>query len=338
MKKILILLSAFSLAAYGENAAPAPAPAPASPPAATEHAPQIVCEQSVYEFGEADPATPVEHAFTIANKGDLTLEIKQVRPSCGCTVAEISQRTLKPGETASLTAKLNLQGRSGPQEKHILVESNDPRTPNLMLSIKGSVKQDFLLAPDRLTPGQLRGDQAVSLDIVFNNNTPQTVKVTRVETSVSGLVATVSAVTEGKTYRIGVQTVPPLASGPFDGNIRIFTDSPARPVFDVPFSAVVMGAIVVAPPQLLLTQGGDPVTRYIILRPGVTQAFKVLNVIPPDPAIKWEQTGFGANGVRIQLSNMTGKPEINGKPVRILTDVETMREIDVPVMVVSPTG
>ena len=332
MKKLLALLPAFALLVCAQDTNPPAAPA------AAQHAPVIVCEQPVYEFGEVEPTTPVEHTFTIRNKGDLTLEIKRVQPSCGCTTAQISQMTLKPGETATLPAHVNLQGRSGVQEKHILIESNDPQTPNLMLTLKGTVRQDFMLAPDRLTPGQLRGDQPSAMEVVFNNNTTQAVKVVRVETSNSNLAATVSAVTEGKTYRISVLTVPPLRSGPFDGTVRIFTDSPTRPVFDVPVGAVVMGAIVVAPPQLLLTQGGDPVTRYIILRPGVTQQFKVLNVEPPDPAIKWEQTAFGANGVRIQLSNMTGRPEINGKSVKITTDAETMREILVPVTVVSPTG
>jgi hypothetical protein len=43
---------------------------------------------------------------------------------------------------------------------------------------------------------------------------------------------------------------------------------------------------------------------------------------------------MGRNGYRIQLSNLVAGPELNGKKVRITTDLEKMREIEVPIKVI----
>lgn len=336
MKKLLIALGVL-LAGVPYIPAQQPA-APAAPAPAPQAAPVIVCDQPAYEFGNADPAVPVQHTFLIANKGDAPLAIRRVQPSCGCTTAQISQTNINPGETATLPAQVNLQGRSGAQEKHIAIESNDPRTPTLMLTLKGNVRPDLQVEPESLTVSPLRGDQPVTVAVVFTNHSAAPIKVTRVETTATNLTASIAALEEGKAYRVSVSTVPPLQTGPVEGMVRIFTDSPARPVFEVPYHGVVMGPIVVAPQQLLVPLGKEPVSRRLILKPGAVSQFKVLGVVGPDPAIKWQVSALPGNGVNIQFSNLPGRADLNGKALRILTDVDAMREIDVPILVVSPAG
>ena len=66
---------------------------PAEETAATVAAdPAIFCEEPSYDFGTQDSSQTVTHEFVILNKGDADLEILQARPSCGCTVANISQK------------------------------------------------------------------------------------------------------------------------------------------------------------------------------------------------------------------------------------------------------
>ncbi len=119
--------------AQSEPAAPA-----GTDPAAETAAPKIVCDQMVYNFGERKNDQDVEHAYVIKNEGNATLEIKQARASCGCTVANIANKTVPPGEETTITAKLNLRGRLGPQHKTITVDSNDPRVPALVLTLEGN--------------------------------------------------------------------------------------------------------------------------------------------------------------------------------------------------------
>ena len=50
-------------------------------------APKIVCDEPVYDFGEIANHNVVEHEYVIRNAGTLSLEIRSVRASCGCTAA-----------------------------------------------------------------------------------------------------------------------------------------------------------------------------------------------------------------------------------------------------------
>jgi hypothetical protein len=321
---------------------PAPAPAPVPAPAAgqTGHAPKIVCDKPEFNFGTADSTQMVEHAYEIRNAGDLTLEVKQVRPTCGCTVAGISTQMVRPGETSIITAKVNLQGRTGHQQKHIIVESNDPQTPTMILSITGDVKQDYALMPERLSPGQIRSDEVREMDVMFINYTAAKTRVLRCDVLSTNLEASVIEVETGKQYRVHVKTVPPMPVGQLDGIVRLSTDNPMRPAFDIPFNAIVMGALVVAPPQIMLSGGiKEPVTRFIVVRPGLVQNFKILKVETPDPAMTTEQTPFGAAGVRIQINNIVGTNQnLNGKAFKIFTDVDAMKEISIPIQVLSIPG
>lgn len=346
MKRLLIWISCScaALAVQAEPAAPAAVPPPAAatpaaaPAAPAGHAPKIVCEQPTFDFGQTEPGSTVTHDFTIKNGGDLTLQITRVQPSCGCTVAKISSQTIKPGETANITANLNLAGRPpGHQEKHILVESNDPQTPTLLLHMRGDVRQDIQLAPDRLSPGQIRADQVVEMEVLFSTSLATPVQVKDVRTTLPALKAEVATVEAGKRYKILVKTVPPLAAGPLEGLIQVTTDYPNRPVFEVPFNASVMGAITVVPTKIMLDGATKtPVNRPIIVSPGTATNFKILGIESPDPSITVEQTPFGPVRVRIQVNNIVAKPELNGKAIKITTDVEGMKEIFVPFEVVQP--
>jgi hypothetical protein len=105
--------------------------APASPP-------QIVCDATMYDFGERVDIRPVTHVFTIRNAGGSPLDIRRVRACCGAT-ARMGAMLIPPGSNTTLTISLWLNGRRGNQRKSFYVSSNDPQTPNLQLVFIGTV-------------------------------------------------------------------------------------------------------------------------------------------------------------------------------------------------------
>ena len=130
-------------------------------PAAAPLKPQIVCDEPVYDFGERNNTEFVEHDYPIRNAGTLSLEIANVRASCGCTAVKPSQNVIPPGGEASIRARLDLRGRNGLQQKTITVTSNDPDTPNLTLQLKGTAVQALRALPaalffGRIGPGSVR--------------------------------------------------------------------------------------------------------------------------------------------------------------------------------------
>ena len=60
--------------------------------------PKIEFAEPKFDFGKVPAGEIIKHAFAFTNTGDQTLEIKDVRPSCGCTTAghRLGARTGSP--------------------------------------------------------------------------------------------------------------------------------------------------------------------------------------------------------------------------------------------------
>ncbi|MDB5274826.1 MAG: hypothetical protein JWO58_3193 [Chitinophagaceae bacterium] len=76
-----------------------------------------------YDFGGLTEGDPATHSFEFTNKGKDTikLESSDVRASCGCTTPEWTKTAILPGQTGTIKALYNTQGRPGPFTKTITV-------------------------------------------------------------------------------------------------------------------------------------------------------------------------------------------------------------------------
>lgn len=96
-------------------------------------------ENESHDFGKIKQGNPVTHEFTFTNVGTEPIIITEVRPSCGCSVAEFTKTPVKPGETGTVSVKFDAAAM-GPFTKHLTVRSNT-KTPIKTLVIKGEVTQ-----------------------------------------------------------------------------------------------------------------------------------------------------------------------------------------------------
>jgi hypothetical protein len=227
MVSLCMLWMAGVVSAFGEEAA-------------QTHAPKIVCDEPTYNFGVQDNSTDVEHVYTIRNEGDLTLEIKQVRPSCGCTVANISEKMIAPGASANITTKLSLKGRQGPQHKTITVESNDPTQPQFILKLEGEATTQVQVNPMQLFYGRLDPGAVATGTVEVVASGTNTMQVTNISADTPFLTASITTNTVGKSYRITVVTRPPLPEGQARGTVTLNTDNPGYPTISIPVAAFVM--------------------------------------------------------------------------------------------------
>src|ERR1700738_2777670 len=90
----LTAFAAENPAAAPPSASPPPAaPVPpiattaAAPAQATNVGPKIQFAMPIYDFGKTQSGELVKYTFSFTNIGDATLEVTDVRPSCGCTTA-----------------------------------------------------------------------------------------------------------------------------------------------------------------------------------------------------------------------------------------------------------
>lgn len=103
-------------------------------------APKIQFNSSQHNFGKVKEGQVYQHTFTFSNNGSQLLNIKDVKSSCGCAVASISQKELKPGESATLKVELDTAKRKGRMSRTLTVISNDPENPNTILTLYAEIE------------------------------------------------------------------------------------------------------------------------------------------------------------------------------------------------------
>jgi hypothetical protein len=118
---------------------PFPAAMASRTPVITKSSPKLECDQTVYDFGTVNGGKAVSHTFQIRNAGNSELVIRKIHAPCRCTSFLLSNKTLPPGEMFSIPLTVSLGGRKGLQEKGVFLETNDPATPALQLTLRGVV-------------------------------------------------------------------------------------------------------------------------------------------------------------------------------------------------------
>ena len=88
---------------------------------------------STKDFGTIPEGRKVEVSFRFRNTGASPLVITQVRPSCGCTVADQPNEPVAPGAEGHITATFNSEGHTGVNRKSLFVTANTRGSQNYSL-------------------------------------------------------------------------------------------------------------------------------------------------------------------------------------------------------------
>ncbi len=103
--------------------------------------PRVKFENPIHDFGTLGQNDKRKHTFSFTNPSNHNLYIMNVNTSCGCTVASYSEEKIAPGASGEININYDPKGRSGLQEKKIIVTSN--AFPNTMeLTIIAEILKD----------------------------------------------------------------------------------------------------------------------------------------------------------------------------------------------------
>ncbi len=102
----------------------------------------IYLPETQHDFGKVPEGKKVEYTFRFENKGTESLVIKDVKTSCGCTAAVVSNNSIKPGEVGSIKVDFDTKSRFGRNSKSITIVSNDIKEPNKVITIYADVQKN----------------------------------------------------------------------------------------------------------------------------------------------------------------------------------------------------
>lgn len=244
MKPYALLVSILTLLPLSALAQTLPPPVPEAPPAVEAEAPaalapKMVCPETVYDFGERENDQVVEHHFVVRNEGTLSLEIRNVRASCGCTAVKPTDNVVAPGGQTTIQVRFDLRGRNGRQIKTIFVQSNDPETPNLNLQIQGTIVQGLQAQPATLFFGRVEpGAQRMRPFEILSGRGP--VQIIEAGSSQTGMIVTrvdPEPGDDGSRHRFELTLDETLPAGTLNGHVFVKTDFGGGREISIPVAA-----------------------------------------------------------------------------------------------------
>jgi len=113
---------------------PPPAPAKVNP-----NAGKFKFSEETHDFGEVPEGPLAEYDFEFKNVGKEPIVIQEAHGSCGCTVPKWPTEPILPGKKGVIHVAYSSQGRPGPINKDVTINSNAQQSP-MVLHIRGNVK------------------------------------------------------------------------------------------------------------------------------------------------------------------------------------------------------
>lgn len=98
----------------------------------------ILFEETMHNFGTIPEGTKVKHTYKFTNAGNNPLVIEKAVASCGCTVPSYPKEPIPPGGKGELTVEFNSSGRTGIQQKNVMIYSNSQQ-PAMSVGFKAEV-------------------------------------------------------------------------------------------------------------------------------------------------------------------------------------------------------
>jgi hypothetical protein len=98
---------------------------------------KLIFETDTIDYGTIEQNSDGKRVFNFTNEGDAPLVITNVRPSCGCTVANYTKEPIQPGASGQIEVGYDTK-RLGAFNKSITVTSNAEESRKI-LRIKGVV-------------------------------------------------------------------------------------------------------------------------------------------------------------------------------------------------------
>ncbi len=199
-------------------------------------APILAVDKPVFDFGTIPQGKKLNHVFKLINKGDSPLTITKTRTSCGCTVANVSSKTIEPGKSTELKITFDSASFGGKVTKTITVESNDPATPTTTLTIKGTINEELVVTPRQLNLGQTKVGSSKELTVALENHGERTIKILSVTTPMPQVKAINKKQTlkPGETAQVTVTVTPRPEDRFLSGFLVVATDIPGKPEITVP--------------------------------------------------------------------------------------------------------
>jgi len=303
--------------------------------------------QPRFDAGVVRTGTPLAQKFAFTNRGSQTVEVLEVRSSCGCLTPKLEPRVYRPGEEGALRVEINtLTHPTGPHSWviHVRYRSQEEMSiQEAQVYLGAQLLAEVMIQPAALV---LFTDKALSHELVLTDLRPRPLAVTDVRTSTQGLKPQVLEQTrdaQGRAVcKIRLEVTEEYPEGRREEIVNIYTNDPGYRDLKVPVTIVKRSRqrLAATPSQVSLTAPpGQPIpSRIVLLRDNDDQAVVVDRVVSDNPAISvhWAQGPERMATLRIRVDRSHVGPASLHSAVHVHVSKPVPDVLTIPVSFSSP--
>lgn len=200
-----------------------------------------------HNFGRVRQGQILTHTFTITSAGTEPLEIRQAKPTCGCTVGSVAVENdagemgeykmgdpIPPGRKIAITGAMDTSNKRNKADVRINVYTNDP-VGLTQLGLSAIVEPFMTATPQFLNLGELSEDTTKVEYIDIRTTKGEAVKLdfdtTRAKNKPQGIEVELEpqdpdATGASKYWRAKVTIGPGLQEGPVGYGFHLVSDEP----------------------------------------------------------------------------------------------------------------
>jgi hypothetical protein len=305
--------------------------------------PKAVAVEPIKDVGTVAKGEKASADFLIRNDGDAVLEITNVQPACGCTVAEFD-KTVAPGKTGKVHAVVDTATFNGPIAKGVTVFTNDAALPQIELTLRVKVEPYISVKPGYARYITVQGEPKegnIVQTLWVPDGTPM--EITKADSPWPYLTVTYREATaaerlpevKGKQWRVEMKLSNDAKVGALMDSVTIHTTHPKQKLVQIPISGFVRPVMAVTPPvgDYGEIQLKEPLKRSVVVKNFATEPIKLTSV---ETSLKGVEarieplTEGREYTIRVTLDPSLGKGPFHGK-LTLHTDSPRMPQLDVEI-------
>ena len=252
--------------------------------------PAIKFKKDKYNFGQIKEGKEIEYIFTFKNIGSEKVRIEDVKPTCGCTVADEWSREIEPGAKGKIPITFRSKGFQGHIAKTIKVLTNIPDQETINLYIEGNVNVDIEIRPKNIHLGEVKKDTLeLNGDVSIKNHLSKDLYINDIVLENENTKAQLIDINPGKEYKLHITVKPPFKDDHVKENIILKTDNQDIPSIEIEYIYYKPPIIRVYPEEINIPENNpNEMEIRIIVRSQLDVPISIENVNFLDAKFEYE--------------------------------------------------
>jgi len=166
-----------------------------------------------------------------------------VNASCGCTSTLLSSQKIAPGQSGQLEVTIATEGLNTPEiNKTVSITSNDPRQPQVILSLTAELVPEFVISEPSVYFGTNPRGKEVSKEILVTIPPDKAIELVSAISTDENVTVRLEPVagSSGKKVKVIAVQKPTAPEGYHFGNLVIKTTSKLRPELKISVRGIVV--------------------------------------------------------------------------------------------------